>query len=98
MQGERTTSEKKEKRQFTPLRAKSAADSGVPPLVLRLDGVVARTGLAGSTVLLKEKTDPQFPKSFPIAGTRARGWLASEVDGYVLEQIRRVRGGEPVAA
>lgn len=58
--------------------------------ILRLARVMKITGLCRSSVYAKlnaasKSFDPEFPKPVPI-GTRARGWLASEVDGWVQQR------------
>lgn len=49
--------------------------------ILRLPDVIARTGLAKSTVYkwMKKGT---FPRQFKM-GTRAAGWLESEIDSWI---------------
>jgi len=75
-----------------PARAKIAGASGVAPTILRIDGVMARTGLAKSTIYLKLQENSSFPKPIKLGGPRAQGWLASEVDEWISEQVRASRG------
>ena len=49
--------------------------------VLKLSEVVAKTGLSASSIDRKEK-DGDFP-SRKILGTRAVGWLDSEIDEWI---------------
>lgn len=80
-----------------PARAKIAGASGVAPAILRIDGVMARTGLAKSTIYLKLQEDPSFPKPVKLGGPRAQGWLTEEIDDWILLQVRASRSS-PVAA
>ncbi|MDQ6769850.1 MAG: AlpA family phage regulatory protein [Gemmatimonadota bacterium] len=65
--------------------------------ILRIDGVMAKTGLAKSTIYLRLKQDPHFPRPVPLGSPHAVGWLASELDEWISSQVRASRG-EPVAA
>jgi len=57
--------------------------------ILRLRAVLARTGLTRSMAyaLLKEG---RFPKPINL-GTRAVGWLESEIDGWIAERVQASR-------
>ena len=58
--------------------------------ILRLPDVKAATGLSRSTIY-KRISEGTFPE--PIAlGARARGFLESEVDGWLHRQIEASRG------
>jgi len=92
---EQEAAESKRPREWHPIRAKIAGASGVAPGILRIDGVMARTGLARSTIYLRLKEDPQFPKPIPLG--RVRGWLAAEVDEWIADRVREARG-KPAAA
>ena len=59
--------------------------------ILRCKQVQARTGLARSTIYLYIKTGT-FPRPVPL-GTRAVGWLESEVCDWIAERVRIARGG-----
>jgi prophage regulatory protein len=56
---------------------------------LRLPEVMARTGLARSTIY-KLMTEARFPKSFKICG-RATAWLNSDVDAWLSECLENSR-------
>ncbi len=59
-------------------------------VIIRLPEVKRRTGLSRSSVYAKisrksdrvSDQDPLFPKPIPL-GTRAVGWLESEIDAWV---------------
>ena len=59
----------------------------VPPCtwILRRPEVEARTGLSRSTIYLKI-AQGTFPKSISL-GPRAVGWLATEVEAWLLQQV-----------
>ena len=61
-----------------------------PARVLRLPRVQARTGLARSTIYVRA-ADGSFPKPVRL-GARAIGWIESEVDAWIREQIAASRG------
>jgi prophage regulatory protein len=58
--------------------------------ILRCKQVQARTGLARSTIYLNIKCGT-FPRPVPL-GTRAVGWLESEVSDWIAERVRIARG------
>ena len=60
-----------------------------PPRVLRMPGVEARTGLARSTIYVRA-ANGRFPKPVQLGG-RAVGWIESEVDQWIREQIAASR-------
>lgn len=58
--------------------------------ILRLRDVMARTGLARSTVYLR-LSEGTFPR--PVAlGVRAVGWIEAEIDAWIAERIALSRG------
>jgi prophage regulatory protein len=57
----------------------------------RLPQVKARTGLSRSTIYNRIK-EGSFPKQISL-GYRAVGWLASDVDDWIKEQIEKSKGG-----
>ena len=61
-----------------------------PTRVLRLPRVQARTGLARSTIYVRV-ADGSFPQPIRL-GARAVGWIESEVDAWIREQIAASRG------
>ncbi|RLA52375.1 MAG: AlpA family transcriptional regulator [Gammaproteobacteria bacterium] len=58
--------------------------------ILRLPDVQARTGLSRSTIYLRI-SDQKFPKSIALGG-RAVGWLESEIEFWIEEQVVLSRG------
>ena len=60
-----------------------------PARVLRLPRVQARTGLARSTIYVRV-ADGSFPPPIRL-GARAVGWIESEVDAWIREQIAASR-------
>jgi len=67
----------------------------VRPRIVRLKTVIARTGLARSTVydrlnLDSPRYDDTFPRPFKI-GKSAVGWLESEVDEWILASVSHRR-------
>ena len=60
--------------------------------VLRLPGVISRTGLKRSAVYsgIKEGT---FPKQISL-GVRSVGWIADEVDQWIQSRIDASRSGD----
>ena len=61
-----------------------------PTRVLRLPQVQARTGLSRSTIYMRV-AQGSFPKPVRL-GARAIGWIESEVDAWIREQIAASRG------
>jgi prophage regulatory protein len=57
--------------------------------ILRLPNVIDRTGLSRSTIYLRISTGG-FPAPIALGG-RAVGWLESEVDRWLNDQIRASR-------
>lgn len=57
--------------------------------ILRLPAVMSRTGLSRSTIYLHITKD-KFPKPISLGG-RATGWLETEIDEWVHQQIERSR-------
>lgn len=53
--------------------------------ILRLKDVIARTGLARSTIY-KYVDIGAFPKPIPLGG-RSVGWIDSEVDEWILSAV-----------
>jgi len=60
--------------------------------ILRLPSVKDRTGLSRSSIYLKMSED-RFPKPISL-GARAVGWIESEVDQWLSEQISSSRQTE----
>ena len=59
--------------------------------ILRLPQVLAAVGLGRSSIYAKVQ-DGSFPPPIKLGGARASGWLSTEVNGWIAEQIRRCRG------
>jgi prophage regulatory protein len=64
-----------------------------PPLaILRRKQVEARTGLSRSSIYDKlNPKSPRYDATFPVQvrlGTDAVGWLAAEVDAWILSRIQ----------
>ncbi len=57
--------------------------------ILRLPLVKTRTGLSRSTIYLRVK-EGSFPKPVSL-GARAVGWLESEIDSWLEQQIKQSR-------
>lgn len=65
------------------------------PFTLRLNNVMARTGLSRSTIYDKmnvksPRHDPTFPKQFSL-GPGSVGWVQSEIDEWLLARINAKR-------
>jgi prophage regulatory protein len=56
----------------------------VPNAVLRLPEVKRRTGLSRSSIY-NRVAEGTFPRGFSLGG-RARGWLESEVEQWIVER------------
>lgn len=57
--------------------------------ILRLPAVQARTGLSRSTIYLRIAED-RFPRPISL-GDRAVGWIESEIDEWLEQQIESSR-------
>ena len=57
--------------------------------IMRLPAVMARTGLSRSTIYLRISKDC-FPRSISL-GSRAVGWIDTEVNEWVAQQIKASR-------
>ncbi len=60
--------------------------------LLRLNQVKAKVGLSRSTIYRLMQED-SFPKSIILAG-RSAAWIESEIDDWILQQVREVRGSD----
>lgn len=67
--------------------------------ILRRKQVEARTGLSRSTIYAKLRRNPKRPHdydpTFPVPvsiGAKAVGWIESELDDWLVAQIRNSRG------
>ncbi|MDR1310500.1 MAG: AlpA family phage regulatory protein [Burkholderiaceae bacterium] len=54
--------------------------------ILRIKQVQERTGLSKSTIWRLCRKG-EFPKSFPIGGSKCTGWLASEIDAFISKSV-----------
>lgn len=70
-----------------------ASDGSTSGQVLRITEVVQkiRRCRSGVYALVQQK---KFPAPFKLGGSRASGWLASEVDEWLVEQIEKSRSAE----
>lgn len=62
--------------------------------ILRLPEVKSQTGLSRSTIYLRI-SEGHFPKPIALGG-RAVGWIASEIDNWLDEQISHSRGAAEI--
>lgn len=62
-----------------------------PVCILRRHEVEARTGLSRSTIYLR-MGQGVFPRAISLGGLRAVGWLESEIDAWLHQQIVASRG------
>lgn len=62
--------------------------------MLRLPAVIARTGLSRSTIY-QRMADGKFPKPVSL-GSRAVGWVDSEIDDWITAQIESARRVLPI--
>jgi prophage regulatory protein len=67
-------------------------------MILRRREVESRTGLSRSSIYAKLRPNPRRPRDFdptfptPVPlGAKARGWIASEVDDWLLAQAEKRR-------
>jgi prophage regulatory protein len=60
--------------------------------ILRLNGVLKKTGYSRTRLYL-DMGRGLFPKQISL-GSRAVGWLESEVDAWIAEQIARSRSAK----
>ena len=67
-----------------------AQEVEVPTRIVRLPDVQARTGLSRSTIYVRVAAG-SFPKAVQLGG-RAVGWIESEVDAWIRQQIAASRG------
>ncbi len=58
--------------------------------IIRLDEVKKRTALSRSSIYLRIKSG-EFPKQISLGG-RAVGWVESEIDDWLEQQIAASRG------
>ncbi len=58
--------------------------------ILRLPQVIARTGLSRSTIYAKVAAG-KFPEPINLGG-RAVGWLADEVEAWLVARVEATRG------
>lgn len=59
-------------------------------IILRLPEVIARTGLARSTIYLKI-SENTFPSPISLGGKRAVGWIEEEIQSWIENQINLSR-------
>ena len=71
-------------------RPRSERATNPPIRILRLPEVVARTGLSRSTIYVRLEQG-RFPRPVSL-GSRAVGWIESEIDAWLRERIAESRG------
>ena len=64
---------------------KIAEQQTSPPRIIRLPEVIKRTGLPRASIY-QQMAQGSFPKPIAIS-LRSRGWIASEVDGWIEQRI-----------
>jgi prophage regulatory protein len=62
------------------------------PVIVRLPGVMERTGLARSTIY-HMLGQGEFPRPITLS-QRAVGWISSEVDEWLLSRIQNSRAND----
>jgi prophage regulatory protein len=67
---------------------RTAAMTDLGERILRLSEVKAKVGL-GHSVIYERMERGEFPRSFSIVGTKAKGWLLSEIDEWIRERAGR---------
>lgn len=68
-----------------------AEQKNVAPRIIRRDEVTAKTGLPRSSIYDRVKAG-LFPAPIRLgAGMKATGWVESEVDAWIVEQIANNR-------
>ena len=70
--------------------------TNAPTRILRLSEVQARTGLSRTTIY-RWRVGGRFPRAI-VLGRRTVGWIESEVEEWIREQIAESRGGAESAA
>lgn len=60
--------------------------------ILRLPTVITHTGLSRSSIYLRISED-RFPKPISLGG-RAVGWIETEINDWLSQQIEASRKGE----
>ena len=63
--------------------------------VLRLDGVIEKTGLSRASIYRMQDAG-KFPPSIPLSPNRV-AWVESEIDAWIGERIAESRGGAAAA-
>ena len=64
--------------------------SQYPETILRLPEVITRIGLSRSTIYFRIN-EGTFPAPIKLGGGRAVGFLESEIDEWLIQQINRSR-------
>ena len=77
-------------RRDRPMTRTIVQEMEVPTRIVRLPDVLARTGLARSTIYVR-LAQGTFPKPVQL-GARAVGWIEEEVDEWIRQQIAASRG------
>lgn len=64
-----------------------AAERGLTVQIWRLKKVMEVTGLGRSTIYLRIKNG-NFPKPICLGAGRAVGWLASEIEEWIMARVK----------
>ena len=64
--------------------------------ILRLPAVVAKTGLK-QTEIYDRMAEGRFPRPVPL-GIKAKGWVESELDQWIVQRIAERDGGNNTPA
>lgn len=65
--------------------------------ILRMPGVMQRTGLARSTIYLQVR-EGAFPRPFSLGSPSAVGWLESEVNEWIAQRAAARTASHDLAA
>lgn len=60
--------------------------------ILRIEDVTLKSGLPKSTVY-KAIADGKFPAPMKLLGSKASGWLESDIDAWIDARVAASRGG-----
>lgn len=61
--------------------------------ILRLPAVEDKTGIGKSAMYAAIKAGT-FPKPIKLGSPRSVGWLEREIDEWIVQQVKKSRGGE----
>jgi prophage regulatory protein len=78
-----------------PTPASRAVTAARGRRVLRLDGVIEKTGLSRASIYRLQDAG-EFPPSIRLSANRV-GWFESEIDRWITERIVASAAGAPAA-